>query len=41
VRYLSEIAESIEQYDTWVNEQSDIARKLYQLKGAMAILNEK
>ena len=29
VRYLSEIAESNRAYDQWVNEQSDIAQKLY------------
>ncbi|MCW5906477.1 MAG: methylmalonyl-CoA mutase family protein [Chitinophagales bacterium] len=33
VRYLSEIAETIERYDEWVNEQCAIATKLYQLNG--------
>jgi len=34
VRYLSEISESNRAYDEWVNQQSAIASKLYQLKGA-------
>ncbi len=38
VRYLSEISEMIEAYDTNVEEQSEIARKLYKLKGAAEIL---
>ncbi len=38
VRYLSEIAEAISNYDTYVQEQAEIARKLYQLKGSAAIL---
>ena len=38
VRYLSEIAESIKAYDTWANEQSAIARQLYQLDGAAKLL---
>ena len=38
VRYLSEIVESIEAYDAWVNEQSEIATQLYQLKGSASIL---
>lgn len=37
-RYLSEIAESIEAYDTWATEQSTIATKLYQLRGAIQIM---
>ena len=37
-RYLSEIAESIETYDTWATEQSAIATKLYQLRGAIQII---
>ncbi|MDW8419734.1 MAG: cobalamin-dependent protein [Chitinophagales bacterium] len=41
VRYLAEIAETIEQYDRWVEEQSDIARKLYQLKGTINIIENK
>jgi methylmalonyl-CoA mutase len=39
-RYLAEIAESIEQYDKWSNEQSTIARKLYQLSGTINILEK-
>ncbi|MGI8950225.1 MAG: methylmalonyl-CoA mutase family protein [Chitinophagaceae bacterium] len=38
VRYLSEISENNRSYDVWVNEQSDIASKLYQLKGTQNIL---
>lgn len=41
IRYLSEIAETIEKYDEWVKEQSSIATKLYQLKGTIDILEEK
>jgi methylmalonyl-CoA mutase len=40
-RYLSEIAESIENYDHWATEQSAIATKLYQLKGTIELLEEK
>ena len=42
VRYLSEIAETIAEYDLWVKEQSDIATQLYQIHGtqkALAIQN--
>ena len=35
VRYLSEIAETIKEYDDWVNEQATIATKLYQLDGTI------
>ncbi len=35
VRYLSEIAESIDEYDRWVNEQSALATQLYQLNGIL------
>ena len=38
IRYLSEIVESIEAYDAWVNEQSKTATELYQLKGSAVIL---
>ncbi len=40
-RYLAEIAETIEQYDEWTDEQSIIAQKLYQLKGTIDLLGEK
>ena len=40
VRYLAEIAESIAEYDLWANEQSDIATKIYQLKGVVKILKD-
>ena len=35
VRYLSEISESIREYDVLVNEQAEIASKLYQLDGSI------
>ena len=38
VRYLSEIAEGINEYDKWVIEQSIIAKKLYQIDGALQAL---
>lgn len=37
-RYLSEISDTIRNYDNWVNEQSDIASKMYQLQGTIDIL---
>ncbi len=40
VRYLSEITETIREYDQWVNEQSEIARKIYQLKGALTLMQD-
>ncbi|MEO5995752.1 MAG: methylmalonyl-CoA mutase family protein [Chitinophagaceae bacterium] len=40
VRYLSEIAESIRSYDAWVNEQTDIARRLYQVDGTIKSATE-
>ncbi len=36
VRYLSEISESIRNYDSWVVEQSQVASRLYQLEGVMS-----
>ena len=38
VRYLSEIAETIKDYDDWVEEQSKIASQLYQLDGTIKAL---
>lgn len=38
VRYLAEIAEAIEAYDKWADEQSDLATKLYQLQGVIDIM---
>lgn len=38
VRYLSEIAETIERYDEWAKEQAEIARKMYQVKGTIDLL---
>ena len=40
VRYLSEIAEAIEKYDEWVEEQSEIATQLYQVKGTIDLLEK-
>lgn len=40
VRYLSEIAERNRNYDQWVNAQSDIASKLYQLDGTIKMLHQ-
>ena len=40
VRYLAEIAEEVYRYNKLADEQSDIASKLYQLKGAQQILKE-
>jgi len=39
-RYLAEIAETIEQYDKWADEQAAIARKLYQLSGTIKIIEK-
>jgi isobutyryl-CoA mutase len=38
VRYLSEIVETISEYDKWVCEQSDVARQLYQIEGTLKLL---
>ncbi|ACU58566.1 methylmalonyl-CoA mutase family protein [Chitinophaga pinensis] len=40
VRYLAEINESIRDYGKWVDEQCNIATRLYQLEGAASLLNE-
>ncbi|MBN8837308.1 MAG: methylmalonyl-CoA mutase family protein [Sphingobacteriia bacterium] len=40
VRYLSEIADGNRNYDKWVNEQSAVASKLYQLDGTIKMLNQ-
>jgi methylmalonyl-CoA mutase len=34
-RYLSEISENNRRYDQWAKEQSEVARKLYQIDGAI------
>jgi methylmalonyl-CoA mutase len=41
VRYLSEITERIKEYNAWVEQQSQIASKLYQLNGVLNIKNLK
>ncbi len=38
VRYLAEIAETNSEYDTWVEDQRDLASKYYQLNGAKKLL---
>ncbi|MGI8635538.1 MAG: methylmalonyl-CoA mutase family protein, partial [Segetibacter sp.] len=40
VRYLSEIAESNRNYDSWVNKQCAIASKLYKINGTIEALVE-
>lgn len=40
VRYLAEIAETIERYDEWVKEQEEIARKMYQVKGTIDLIEK-
>ncbi len=40
-RYLAEIAEESKRYDKLVEEQSDVARKLFQIKGTMEVLKER
>ncbi|MEO7263365.1 MAG: methylmalonyl-CoA mutase family protein, partial [Ferruginibacter sp.] len=40
VRYLSEIVETIEEYDKWVVEQASTASMLYKLKGAATLVKE-
>ena len=39
-RYLSEISETVRKYNSWSDEQSEIAQKLYQLQGTKAILTD-
>ncbi len=38
--YLAEIVDTIRRYKRWVEEQSSIARKIYQLEGARTVLAE-
>lgn len=40
VRYLAEIAESSQTYNEWVEKQTTIARKLYQLQGVIDLSTE-
>ena len=39
VRYLSEIADTVRNYNQWVDEQSELASKMYKLGGAIEIMN--
>jgi methylmalonyl-CoA mutase len=40
IRYLAEIAESSQTYNEWVEKQSSLARKLYQLQGVISLSQE-
>ncbi len=40
VRYLAEICENSQEYDSFVKEQATIARKMYQIKGTIEQLRE-
>lgn len=40
IRYLAEIVESSQTYNEWVEKQSNIARKLYQLQGVIKLSQE-
>lgn len=40
IRYLAEIAESSQTYNEWVDRQTAIARKMYQLKGVIDLAEE-
>ncbi|WP_316747522.1 methylmalonyl-CoA mutase family protein [Pedobacter gandavensis] len=40
IRYLAEIAEASQTYNEWVEKQSTIARKLYQLQGVIQLSKE-
>ncbi|WP_432712281.1 methylmalonyl-CoA mutase family protein, partial [Pedobacter sp.] len=40
IRYLAEIAEASQTYNEWVNTQTAIARKLYQLQGVIKLAAE-
>ena len=39
-RYLSEISENNRNYDKWVNEQKDVAQKLYSINSTLEILKD-
>jgi len=40
IRYLAEIAEASQQYAEWVEQQTGIARKLYQLNGVLELCKD-
>ena len=40
IRYLAEIAEASHSYNEWVDKQCSTARKMYQLKGVIDLLND-
>ena len=40
IRYLAEIAEASQNYNEWVDKQTSIARKMYQLKGVINLTSE-
>ncbi|HEY5690610.1 MAG TPA: methylmalonyl-CoA mutase family protein, partial [Cyclobacteriaceae bacterium] len=39
-RYLSEIAENNRSYDQWINDQSDVAQKLYAIQKSIQVITE-
>jgi len=39
-RYLSEISETIRNYNQWAEEQAEIAQQMYQLQGTIDVLNK-
>jgi len=39
-RYLSEISETVRKYNSWTEEQAEIAEKLYQLQGTKEMLSK-
>jgi methylmalonyl-CoA mutase len=39
-RYLSEISETVRKYNSWTEEQAEIAEQLYQLQGTKDILSK-
>lgn len=41
IRYLAEIAESSQTYNEWVDKQSAIAKKMYQLQGVIELSKDK
>ncbi|MFC1887764.1 methylmalonyl-CoA mutase family protein, partial [Candidatus Cloacimonadota bacterium] len=40
IRYLSEISDTVRNYNNWAEEQSDLAQKLYNLKCSQEILDD-
>lgn len=38
VRYLSEISDIVRNYNSWANEQADLASDMYKIDGVMSML---